>query len=565
MLFASLDFLLFFLPVLAGYWALANRPVTRCWLLLIASYFFYCASARPAYGQPTTPWYFVGLIGLSTLLDYFSALVIDSSPPRSRERNLALAISVTGNLGLLGCFKYTEFGLQVLRDTSAALGLTLHLPMVHLLLPIGISFYTFQSLSYTIDVWRGTLKAETSLLRFALFVAFFPQLVAGPIQRAADLLPQMRQHLRVDRDDVDFAFFRIAKGLFKKVVLADFVAAQFTDIVFSAPERYSSLENLFALYAFTLQIYGDFSGYSDIAIGVARLLGYRMPENFERPYQSRDVSEFWRRWHMTLSTWLRDYVFFPLGGSRCGEARTYLNLWITLMLVGMWHGASWNFVIYANLHAAAMVYSRFNRSQAEKHGVVNAGVVLLVAGIFAAIAWALGALFLKLETTECGLLSAFIFVLVAVNTVLPRDSRSPIWIAAHVLLTFHFTTLSRIFFRSDSLDQARQMVLKIVRWDGLGVRDGLFQYQGLRDWALAHEAGLGGFTGSLLALAEWLVLAVIAFGTVVHFTPARWLDGSGLRVFRRAPAPALGLAFAVGVLLLARLTAGPRANIYFAF
>src|SRR5688572_20763036 len=296
MLFASFDFVLFFLPVLLAYWCLARHPVARWTLLLASSYFFYCASAKPPSGGWPTPWYFVGLIVGSTLVDYLVALGISSTTSRP-WRNAALGVSLVGNLGMLGYFKYSGFLLEVAADLARAVEVDVAVPVLRVALPIGISFYTFQSLSYTIDVWRGRIAAERSLLRFAVYVAFFPQLVAGPIVRPAELLPQLGSAVRVDVEDVNFAIFRITKGLFKKVVLGDLVAANFTDLVFASPTQYTSLENLIALYAFTLQIYADFSGYSDMAIGVARLLGIRLPENFDRPYQAKDVSEFWRRWH----------------------------------------------------------------------------------------------------------------------------------------------------------------------------------------------------------------------------------------------------------------------------
>ncbi|MEY2932266.1 MAG: hypothetical protein RL033_3015, partial [Pseudomonadota bacterium] len=384
MLFASFDFVLFFVPVLLAYWLLAKRPMLRWFMLLCASYFFYCASAKPPTGPWPTPWYYVGLIVASTLMDYGVGRLIAAAKTRL-SRNLALSISLVGNLGMLAYFKYVGFFLEVTSEVLHLFGMPIRVPGLHLALPIGISFYTFQSLSYTIDVWRGRVEAERNLLRFATYVAFFPQLVAGPIVRPSEFLPQLRAAARVDMEDVNFAIFRISKGLIKKVVLGDLIAANFTDLVFASPTRYSSLENLLALYAFTLQIYADFSGYSDMAIGVARLLGIRLPENFDRPYQSHDVGEFWRRWHMTLSSWLRDYVFYPLGGSRGSHARTYFNLWLTMFLVGIWHGASWNFVIYGNLHALALLYSRFNRFQSERGEKIYA-VMMLAASLLLSLA-----------------------------------------------------------------------------------------------------------------------------------------------------------------------------------
>jgi D-alanyl-lipoteichoic acid acyltransferase DltB (MBOAT superfamily) len=564
MLFASLDFVLFFVPVLVGYWLLAARPRARWILLLAASYFFYCATPKPASGTLPTSWAFVGLLVLSTLVDYIAARVIAETPRGGIRRRLALWLSLAVNLGLLGYFKYTGFLLQVATDISGWFGVEAALPVLRTALPIGISFYTFQSLSYTIDVWRGRLTPETNLLRFSLFVAFFPQLVAGPIVRAAEFLPQLRQPLRVDAEDVNFAVLRIGKGLVKKVVLGDFIAAYFTDIVFAAPADHSSLENLLALYAFTLQIYADFSGYSDIAIGVARLLGFRLPENFDRPYQARDVGEFWRRWHMTLSTWLRDYLFFPLGGSRGSDRRTYFNLWVTMFLVGMWHGASWNFVIYSNLQAAAMVYSRFIRLSRDR-ATNRAAHVLSAALGFGALALGMGLLVLELDTSSAWLLAGGLIVVTALNSLLPAAGGSALWTIAHVLMLFHFTTLSRIFFRADSLKLASQMTAKLVEWDSLGVRDGLFRIQSLHGWVQSQADTLGGLTYPLQVVSNHGILALLVAGLGYHFTPADWTERVGARLVRWLPGPALGAGIAVIALLIAQLLSGPRANIYFAF
>lgn len=563
MLFASFDFVLFFLPVLLAYCLLARRPVMRWALLLCASYFFYCASAKPASGAWPTPWYFVGLIVASTLVDYVVALAISACRERF-SRAFFLGVSLVGNLGMLGYFKYTGFLLEVAADLARLVGSDAAVPAFRVALPIGISFYTFQSLSYTIDVWRGRIEPERNLLRFAVYVAFFPQLVAGPIVRAAELLPQLRSGLRIDVDDVNFAVFRITKGLFKKVVLGDLVAASFTDLVFTSPAQYSSLENLIALYAFTLQIYADFSGYSDMAIGVARLLGFKLPENFDRPYQSRDVGEFWRRWHMTLSTWLRDYVFFPLGGSRASPARTYFNLWLTMLLVGLWHGASWNFVIYGNLHAAALVYSRFNRLQAERGETIYGVLALGAALVLAAAAAGLG-LALELSLDTALLLGALTFVVAVINSLLPVATQGAGWSLFHLFLTFQFTVLSRVFFRADSFEQAGQMTARLLTWDSLGVREALFRMQGLHSWVTDHRNALGALAEPLLAFSQWGLLVVIVLGLGYHFFPARLSENVGHRLTRWLPAPALGVALAGSMLLISRLLDGPRANIYFSF
>lgn len=555
MLFASFDFLLFFLPVLAAAWAFNNRPVLRLWLLLATSYFFYAAGAKPPGADLPPAWYYVGLLILSTLIDFTAGLGIERSQSAAMRRAW-LWLSLLTNLGLLGYFKYTTFLLEVAGDVTSWLGVDAALPSLRLLLPIGISFYTFQSLSYTIDVWRGRLKAERSLLRFSVYVAFFPQLVAGPIVRAAELLPQFRDRLSLDADALNFAAFRICRGLLKKVVLGDFVAAYFADVVFQSPADYTSLENLVALYAFTLQIYADFSGYSDIAIGVARLLGFRLPENFDRPYQSQHVGEFWRRWHMTLSTWLRDYLFFPLGGSLGSPLRSYFNLWLTMFLVGMWHGASWNFVIYSNLQAFAMLFNRFNRRR-RTGAVWGADLLAPVIVVFVLLlGLGAGALSLSWPTAVC---FAGVGALLALTICLLPTTIA--WAPFHVLLTFHFTVLTRVFFRAETLQSARTMIAKLLEWDGHGVREGLFRAQGLSSWLKAH----GVANAALLWAAEWALLILIAGGLGYHFLPSRWLERPGQRLIAALPAPVLGATVAVIALLVSQLLNGPRANIYFAF
>jgi len=395
-------------------------------------------------------------------------------------------------------------------------------------------------------------------------VAFFPQLVAGPIVRPSELLPQLRAALRVDIEDVNFAIYRISKGLFKKVVLGDLVAANFTDLVFTSPTQYTSLENLIALYAFTLQIYADFSGYSDMAIGVARLLGVRLPENFDRPYQAKDVGEFWRRWHMTLSSWLRDYVFFPLGGSRGSEGRTYFNLWLTMFLVGIWHGASWNFVIYGNLHAVALMYSRFNRMQAQRGETLYA-IVVLAAAVFLGLGIVLLGYGLDIPSDAALFGGALTFVVAVVNSLLPLPTQGRSWALAHVALTFQFTVVSRIFFRADTLGQAGQMATRLLAWDSLGVRDGLFRLQGIYDWVDARSDELGFFADPMLGLAHHGLLIIIVAGLGYHFLPARWSESIGQNLTRWLPAPAIGVALAGSMFVVSRLLDGPRANIYFSF
>lgn len=549
MLFVSFDFLLFVIPVLLLTWALAHVPTVRVLVLIAASYFFYMAGPLQEPLQP--PWYFVGLLAASTVLDYVCSHRIaanraafegeDAAAKRraTRARNAWLALSLIGNLGLLAYFKYTNFLLGAFADIAGALGVEVVVPHLQLLLPIGISFYTFQTLSYTIDVWRRRLTPEPSLRRFALFVVFFPQLVAGPIVRAHEFLPQLHRAPQLSAANMSQGMYRVFCGVIKKVVLGDWIAAQFTDAVFAAPDTYTSLEILLALYAFTLQLYADFSGYSDIAIGVALMLGFQLPENFDRPYQAKNLGEFWRRWHMTLSTWLRDYVFFPLGGSRGSPGRAYFNLWLTMFLVGMWHGASWNFVIYSNVHALAMLFNRWNRGRARGPITVARSAPWVVGlALLAAAVYGLGTGVLALDGGPALGLAGFAAAMFLLVAWLP-ETGTRLNAAVHIALTFHFTVLSRVFFRADDLDTSRSMIAGLLRFDAHGVRPGL--------------------------LTPWLWAALLA-GVAYHMTPKRWVEVHGYALFRRLPGVVIGLLFAalaLGVQML--LTSGPRANIYFQF
>lgn len=569
MLFASFDFLLFFSVAFVGYWLLRNRPLGQLSLVTGLSYFFYSASCKPVDGPLPTPWYFVGLLILSTLVDFLCgkeitrarrrAMAQSESQAESEELRAGAAyllLSLFFNLGLLGYFKYSGFLLRAAADIASWSGGNLSVPTLNLVLPIGISFYTFQSLSYTIDVYRGKLEAEEGLVRFCCFVAFFPQLVAGPIVRASEFLPQLRTRRELTADQVDQAVFRIAKGLAKKVILGDFIAVYFADIVFASPSEHSSLENLVALYAFTLQIYADFSGYSDIAIGVARLLGFNLPENFDRPYQATDIADFWRRWHMTLSRWLRDYLYYPLGGSRVSSGRGYFNLWVTMFLVGMWHGASWNFVIYSNLQAAAMLYNRFLKRSEQNQ---SSRLQLLAISVFSGF---VGGWFFSrvLQIDGASVWGAGIGLITLAVGLLPSLSAVPGLKPVHILLTVHFSVLSRIFFRATDLEAARATIQKLLEFDSLGVRPGMFRIQGLSAWLGTHPA-----FRLLTPFAEWGILLLIVGGFVLHYLPTQRLELRLSVQFSRIPGVFIGASFALLLGLFSLLLSGPRANIYFSF
>lgn len=345
MLFCSYQFLVFFLVVFTVYW-LIPRDRLRVWILLVASYYFYACWNH---------WLAL-IIFVSATLDFLIARAI-AAQSRPGVRKLLVSVTVLSNLGLLCYFKYANFFLESLGQALRACGADSSLPVLSVILPIGISFYTFEAINYVVDVYRGHVKAETNLANFLLFILFFPHLVAGPIVRARDFLPQIHRRKRWNwvRAQVGVQLFLM--GLLKKWVIADRMAA-FADPVFADPLAYKTGAVWIAMLAYALQIYGDFSGYSDMALGTAHLFGYHLTLNFNMPYLARNISEFWRRWHISLSSWLRDYLFIPLGGSRGSTWMVCRNLLITMTLGGLWHGASWNFVLWGVIHGLLLIGHR---------------------------------------------------------------------------------------------------------------------------------------------------------------------------------------------------------------
>jgi len=348
---------LFVLAVLGiGFGASQNaegRVLGRVVILFVASSLFYHAWAA---AMPGPYRYLLALLLATIVLDYYLGLWIQRAEDPWRRKAL-LIVSLCSNLGILVFFKYADF------FTQDVLGLDVD--RLNLILPAGISFHTFQSLSYTIDVYRKEITATKSVVTFATFVLFFPQLVAGPIVRAQDLLPQLEQPPALDLEKATHGLYRIVIGLFKKIAIADTLALSIVDRVFEAPERYSSIEVVAGVVAYALQIFLDFSAYSDIAIGSAAVLGFTMPENFRTPYRSANLQEFWRRWHISLSTWLRDYLYITLGGSKGAPWRTYVNLILTMLLGGLWHGASWAFIVWGALHGLGLAVTRFFQRAAQ--------------------------------------------------------------------------------------------------------------------------------------------------------------------------------------------------------
>ena len=412
MLFNSGVFLWMFLVFTLLYMFLSKRDTLRLLFVTLFSYYFYYKSSGI---------YFY-LLAVVTISDYLIAKAIKKVQKKNDEMgNLSnnakskwlLALSLIIDLGLLGYFKYTNFFGSLYADITGG-----NFDTLDIFLPVGISFFTFQSLSYIIDVYRGTLKPLNSILDYAFYVSFFPQLVAGPIVRAHDFIPQIRKPIEITKEMFGTGVFFIIGGLFKKAVISDYISINFVERVFDQPSLYSGFENLMGVYGYALQIYCDFSGYSDMAIGIALLLGFKFPINFNAPYKSSSITEFWRRWHISLSSWLKDYLYISMGGNRKGKFRQYVNLLITMLLGGLWHGASLNFVVWGGLHGILLAIDKIWKSLCPKLSPVHS----------------------KHETVKPNKIISFIGGIV----------------------TFHVVCLAWVFFRCSSFDTAFSMIKQII-------------------------------------------------------------------------------------------------------
>lgn len=432
MLFVEPRFFIFFFVVALIYWNLRSNR-SRKFVLLVASYTFYAA----------WDYRFLSLILLSTLVDYAVALKIDKTVDPMRRKSWLLA-SLIVNLGVLGVFKYLNFFGESFAELMSAFGVEASYNTLNIILPVGISFYTFQTLSYTIDVYRKHINAKEELLDVAVFVAFFPQLVAGPIVRAVEFLPQLESVRRFSAIPVKACLTLFLIGFIKKAGISDNIAP-YIDLVFSSPEQYNATAIYAAVLLYAAQIYCDFSGYSDMAIAVAGLLGYRLPLNFAAPYFSSNLAEFWRRWHITLSSWLRDYLYISIGGNRSGEVKTYRNLMITMLLGGLWHGASWNFIIWGALHGAALSIHRGFRA-VHGHKTFSNFLVRLISGTLTFYWVCLAWIFFRAQNLNDALAIANVWVLGSSTGVksLPYDD----W----VLLLLGALALHWVFSRIDVLD-----------------------------------------------------------------------------------------------------------------
>lgn len=392
LLFNSEIFLFLFLTFYGIYITIKKNKFRRLRILYVIAFslfFYYKCSGI----------YFLLLI-FSSVVDYCIGQLLYLSQ-KKRNRQLLLGLSVAVNLGLLGYFKYTNFFIENINALAGT-----RWGMFDIFLPIGISFYTFQTMSYSIDMYRRKLSPARNFWDFLFFVSFFPQLVAGPIVRAAQFIPQMSREPQLSRYGLDKALLLIMGGLFKKAVVSDYISVNFVDRVFDNPQLYSSFENLTAVYGYAAQIYCDFSGYSDMAIGLGVLLGFRLPLNFRSPYQSASVTEFWRRWHISLSSWLKDYLYISLGGNRKGAVRTYVNLFLVMFLGGLWHGAAWKFAVWGMLH----------------------GLLLAIERLFGRM--------IRLPKSNIRRFLGWLF-------------------------TFHFVLFAWIFFRASDYDKAMQLIQKI--------------------------------------------------------------------------------------------------------
>lgn len=378
MLFPTLAFGVFFLFVYFTAWSLDRENERRKLFLLLASWVFYAQ----------WDWRFVALLIASAVLNWGVAALIARSDEAGR-RKLMVGLGVAANLLILGVFKYYGFFVEQAGELLARFGWERDVPLLEIVLPVGISFFTFQGISYVVDVHRGKTPPARSLLDVMLLMSFFPHLVAGPIVRASDLLPQFERVPRLTREMAAHGFLLIGWGLFKKTVIASELATRLVDPVFFDPTAYGALDITAAVYAYAIQIYCDFSAYSDMAIGTAALLGYAFPRNFDQPYRASSLQDFWRRWHISLSSWLRDYLYVPLGGGRKGLVRSCLNVFITMLLGGLWHGAAWTFVAWGALHGGVQVIERLGRAAFQGRRVIPAWIGVIVTFHIVCLGWIL--------------------------------------------------------------------------------------------------------------------------------------------------------------------------------
>ncbi len=446
LIFTQLYFWIFYAVILAVYSIIYRDRALRNGFLFLASLFFY---------WKTSGFFFLILV-FSTFANYYIGNWIYRAEKKS-SKNAGVVLSIVLNLLLLSYFKYTYLFVDTINKVfhthievvnylakwSNSLTGT-HFDISQILLPVGISFYTFQIMSYTLDLYRKKVYPVKNIMDFGFYVSFFPQLVAGPIVRASEFIPQIYKRYHLSKEEFGYAIYIIMAGLFKKMFIGDYLAVNFIDRVFANPGGFSGFENLMALYGYSLQVYVDFSGYTDIAIGVALLLGFHLPRNFNSPYKATSVGNFWKRWHISLSSWLKDYLYIPLGGNRKGKVRTEINLMITMLLGGLWHGASWQFLIWGGINGIGLVIYKLWRNispyEHSNHWAVR------------------------------------------------------MW---KIFITFQFITFTRIWFRSDSMEHANQLIHQVTK---------------TFNWSIVPD---------VLWSYKW-VFAVMALGYITHWLPEKW-------------------------------------------
>lgn len=453
MLFNTLDFVFFFIIVITTLIIIKDRKFQHLFLLLASYFFFYYTSN-----------YLISLLIFTTIWDfYFGKLIYQANNIQSKK--FLLVLSLSGNLGLLGFFKYADFTITQFNNLGQNLGFDTHIPLLNLALPIAISFYTFHSITYTVSIYRGQMQPVRSFVDYAIFVTFFPQLVAGPILRANDFLPQLREKIErlgisgklrtivIQESNLKIGVTLMLIGFIKKMFFADNIAP-LVNFIFLNPMDYDSLTIILGTIGFGIQIYCDFSGYSDIALGAATILGFKIPINFNRPYFAASPSEFWRRWHISLSTWLRDYLYIPLGGNKKSKHRTYGNLFVVMILGGLWHGASVNFIIWGTLHGLYLVLHRFlnERIPFAKHSFFRSRLgkicSIIITQYFVFLTW----IPFRVQNTEYMIhsMNKFIFIDFSFRELIEVASgfKFPIF------LICCFITFSIILYRKQDLDKS---------------------------------------------------------------------------------------------------------------
>lgn len=513
LIFTRLYFWVFFGIVLLGYSMVykdSQRSIRTGYLFLVSLFFYYKSSG-----------FFFFILLFSTLTDYYIGRWVYDSRSVMMKR-LLISLSIIINMSLLVYFKYTYFfvgsfnqmfGTQyevfnfMAQWANEATGT--HFSVDKILLPVGISFYTFQTISYSVDVYRGELKPVRNMIDFGFYVSFFPQLVAGPIVRAAQFIPQMYQKYQLTKADFGVALFWIIKGLVKKVYIGDYIAVNFVDRVFAAPLHYGGIENLLALFGYSLQVYVDFSGYTDMAIGVAILLGFRLPQNFDSPYKAQNVANFWKRWHMSLSAWLKDYLYIPMGGNRQGSLFSYSMLTLLLLFITLLIGYWWVFPIF--VLGGLVMALLMRRSEGFKRNVntnINLMLTMLLGGLWHGASWQF--------ILWGGLNGLGLVVYKYWRKISPWEHRTG-WIAVSwkIALTFTFITFTRVFFRAESMQIVNEMLQQIVRlWPGISDLGNLAQSDWWKQWSLLPQ----------VMVAYKFVMIVMAIGFVFHWLPYRLKD-----------------------------------------